>query len=80
MCRVDGHGLNEMCSFGVEPDGNDDEFGEFKVWGCADEFRCGPERRREVLHDARDVGVGDNFELLVERYGASGVRYGLIYE
>ena len=69
-----------MCSFGVEPDGNDDEFGKFKVWRCADEFGCGPERRREVLHDARDVSVGDNFELLVEGYGASGVRYGLIYE
>ena len=80
MRRVDGHRLNEVCSFGVEPDGNDDEFGKFEVWRCADEFRCGPERRREVLHDARDVSVGDNFELFVERYGASGVRYGLIHE
>ena len=80
MCGVDSHGLDKLRSLGVEPDGNDDEFGEFKVWGSADEFRCGPERRREVLHDARDVVVGDNFELFVERYGASGVRYGLIYE
>ena len=80
MCRVDGHRLYDMCSFGVEPNGNDDEFGKIKVWRCANEFGYGPERRREILHDASDVSVGDNFELFVERYGASGVRCGLIYE
>ena len=68
VCGVDSHGLIKVRSFGVEPDGDDDEFGEFKVWRCADEFRCGPEWRREVFHDARDVGVGDDLKLFVVRY------------
>ena len=55
-----------MCPFSVKPDWNDDEFGKFKVWRCADKFGHRPERRKEVLHDACDVGVGDDFELLVE--------------
>ena len=80
MCGVDNHGLNKVRSFGVEPDGNDDEFGKIKVWRCANKFGYGPERRREILHDASNVSVGDNFELFVERYGASGVRCGLINE
>ena len=34
----------------------------------------------EVLLDACDVGVGDDFELFVKRCGAGGVRCGLIDE
>ena len=64
----------------MRPDRNDDEFGKVKVRRCADKFGCGPERRRKVLHDACDVGVGDDFELFVKRYGAGGVRCGLINE
>ena len=74
VCRVDGHGLNVVCTFSVEPDWN----GEVKVRRCADKFGRGPERRREVLHDACDVGVGDDFELFVEWRGAGGVRCGLV--
>ena len=65
VCGVDSHGSNEVCSFGVEPDRNDDEFSEIKVWRCADKFRSGSEWRREVFHDARDVGVSDDLKLLV---------------
>ena len=65
VCRVDGHGLNVVCTFSVEPDWNNDEFGQVKVRICADKFRCGPERRREVFHDASDVGVGDDLKLFV---------------
>ena len=80
VCGVDGHGLNEVCPFSVKPDWNDDEFGKFKVWRCGDKFGHRPERRREVLHDACDVGVGDDFDVFVEWRGAGGVRYGLIDE
>ena len=65
VCRVDGHRLNVGCTFSVEPDWNDDEFGKVKVRRCADKFGCGPERRREVFHDASDVGMGDDLKLFV---------------
>ena len=69
-----------MCSFGVEPDRDDDEFGEVEVWRCANKFRGRPEWRREVFHDARDIGVGDDLELFVVRDGAGCVGDGLSYE
>ena len=80
VCGVDSHGSNEVCSFGVEPDRNDDEFGEIEVWRCADKFRGGPEWRREVFHDARDIGVGDDLVFFVVRDGAGCVGDGLSYE
>ena len=73
VCGVDGHRLNVVRPFSVEPDWNNDEFGKVKVRRCADKFGCGPERRWEVFHDACDVGVGNDLKLFVEQR-AGGVR------
>ena len=59
-----GHAADVVRALGVWPHRDDNEFCEIEVWRCANEFRGGPEWRRDVFHDARDVGVGDDLKLL----------------
>ena len=62
---VNGHGVNEVCTFGLLPDGNDDNFSKVKVGGCTNKFGNGTKRWREVLHNTSDIGVGANLKLFV---------------
>ena len=62
---VNGHGSNEVCTFGLLPNGNDDKFSKVKVGGCTNKFGNGTKRWGEVLHNTSDIGVGDDLKLFV---------------
>ena len=77
VAGVYGHCLNEVCAIRLLPDRDDDKFSKVKVGRRAKKFGDGSQRRREVFHDSSDVGVSDDFKLLVVRDGTTCFRKGL---
>ena len=74
---VCGHCLDEVCAVKLLPDRDDDKFSKVKVGRRANKFGDGSQRWREVFHDSCDVGVSDDFKLIVLRNGSNCFRKGL---
>ena len=77
MNGVYGHCLDEVCALRLLPDRDDDKFSKVKVGRRANKFGDGTERWGKVLHNASDIGVGDDFKLFVVRDGSDCFRKGL---